>query len=93
MYIRHDGIHVFHEDPSRTKRDLAVGFACEKWTLQTNDFKLRCRKFGWPAKNTLENMVSLGASLHRLAAGSHAMTMTQTMIKNGVCRLYKLNSY
>lgn len=58
MYIRHDGI--FHSDSSIIKCDLAVGFACEKWPLQTNNFMARCNKFGWPAKNTLEQMVSFG---------------------------------
>lgn len=57
-YIRHDGI--VHGVPTHFKRDLAVGFACEKWPLQTKDFMVRCRKFGWPAKNTLKNMVSSG---------------------------------
>lgn len=56
MYIRHNGI--FHVKSLRIKRDLAVGFACGQWPLQTDDFVARCKKFGWPTKNTLENMMS-----------------------------------
>lgn len=61
MYIRHNGIIQYDEPKSfNCGGDFADGFACGQWPLQTDDFIARCRKFEWPAKNTLKNMVSSG---------------------------------
>lgn len=61
MYIRHFGILQMKDPQSyNCGSDFAYGYTCGQWPLQKYDFMARCRKFGWPAKNTLENMVSSG---------------------------------
>lgn len=69
MYIRHWGIHQ-NDEPKLLNCgfDFAFGFACGQSPLQTNDFMARCRKFGWPAKNTLENVVSSGCFFAPIAS-------------------------
>lgn len=60
------GDKVFKHGPCQTNTvagndfDTAVGFACKKWPSQTNHLIERCKKFGWPEKHILDNMMSSG---------------------------------
>lgn len=60
------GDKVFKHGPCQTNTvagndfDTAVGFTCKKWPSQTNHLIERCKKFGWPEKHILDNMMSSG---------------------------------
>lgn len=60
------GDKVFKHGPCQTNTvagndfDTAVGFTCKKRPSQTNHLIERCKKFGWPEKHILDNMMSSG---------------------------------
>lgn len=94
MYNRHNGIIQYDEPKSfncggNLQMALHVGNGLCKQIISLRDVG----NLNGQRKILLKTWCRLGASLHRLSADSHAMTMTLTVIKNGVCRLYKLNRY